>query len=88
MEKSFIKVFAKNKERIVPLNETARDFIADYLKVRPKRDNVPNIFVSTNRKQSALTEQGLYDLFNDLRKEVPFAKKITPQILRHTFFAR
>jgi len=85
LEKSFIKVFAKNKERIVPLNETARDFIADYLKVRPKRDNVPQVFVSTNRKQSALTEQGLYDLFNDLRKQIHFNKKITPQILRHTF---
>jgi len=85
MDKRYIKVFAKSKERIVSLNETVKEFLADYLKVRPKRENVPQVFVSTNRKQSALTEQGLYDLFRDLRKQIHFQKKVTPQILRHTF---
>ncbi len=37
LERSYIKVFAKNKERIVPLNATAKDFITDYLELRPKR---------------------------------------------------
>ncbi len=34
LERGYIRVFAKNKERIVPLNETVKDFLADYLKVR------------------------------------------------------
>lgn len=80
----YIRVSAKNKERIVPLNETALDFLNDYLKVRPKR-TVDNIFVSTNRKGSALTEQGLADVFTQLRKRVKFKKRLSPQILRHTF---
>jgi len=84
LDKGYIRVFSKNKERIVPLNETARDFLSDYLKVRPKR-TVDNLFVSTNRKNGALTEQGLGDLFRDLRKKVKFKKKLCPQVLRHTF---
>ncbi|HOW36291.1 MAG TPA: tyrosine-type recombinase/integrase [Candidatus Omnitrophota bacterium] len=86
-EKGYIKVSAKNKERLVPLCDTAKSFLLDYLKIRPKRVLVDNIFVSTNRKSSALTQQGLYDLFLDLRKLVQFRikKKLSPQILRHTF---
>ncbi|TRZ95296.1 hypothetical protein D4R78_04155 [bacterium] len=84
LEKGYIKVSAKNKERIVPLNETARDFLVDYLKVRPIR-KVDNVFVSSNRSDSALTEQGLADVFRELRKIVKFQKKVSPQILRHTF---
>lgn len=84
IERGYIKVSAKNKERIIPLNETVIDFLSDYLKVRPKR-TVDNVFVSTNRKDSALTEQGLGDVFRDLRKRVKFHKEFSPQILRHTF---
>ena len=84
LERGFIKVYAKNKERIVPLNETAIDFLKDYLKVRPVR-TVDNVFVSSNRRTKALTTGGLYDLFRDLRKVVKFHKNVSPQILRHTF---
>lgn len=84
IERSYIKVFAKNKERIIPLNSTVKEYLVDYLKVRPKR-NVDYLFVSTHRKLSSLTQQGLYDIFSDLQKRVPFHKRITPQILRHTF---
>lgn len=80
----YIRVSAKNKERLIPLNETALDFLKDYLKVRPNR-TVDNIFVSTNRRDSALTEQGLADVFRELRTRVKFKKKLSPQILRHTF---
>ena len=85
LERGYIRVFAKNKERLVPLNETVIEFLKDYLKIRPKRKEVENIFVSTNRKDSALTHQGLYDLFSELRLRVPIRKRISPQILRHTF---
>lgn len=84
IERGYIKVSAKNKERIIPLNETVIDFLSDYLKVRPKR-TVDNVFVSTSKRNSALTEQGLGDVFRDLRKKVKFHKKFSPQILRHTF---
>jgi len=85
LERGSIKVYAKNKERLIPLNETAKEYLIDYLKVRPKRDGINNVFVSTNRKASALTGQGLYDLFRELRKKSNIHKKISPQILRHTF---
>jgi len=84
LERGSIKVSAKNKERLVPLNETVVDFLSSYLKVRPER-TVDNVFVSTNRRDSALTEQGLADVFRDLKKKVKFHKRLSPQILRHTF---
>jgi len=84
LERGFIKVYAKNKERIVPLNEAAVAFIKDYLKVRPER-TVDNVFVSSCKRNKALTSAGLYELFSDLRKVVKFHKHVSPQILRHTF---
>lgn len=84
LERGCIKVSAKNKERLLPLNETAIDFLKDYIKVRPER-TVDNVFVSTNDKNSALTEKGLAMVFKDLRSKLSFTKKVSPQILRHTF---
>lgn len=84
-ERGYIRVFAKNKERMIPLNATVREYLLDYLKVRPKRDKIDNLFVSTNRSNSPLTDQGLYDLFWDLRTKIKFKKHISPQVLRHTF---
>lgn len=84
LERGYIRVFAKNKERLVPLNETVKGFVADYLKVRPRR-KIDILFVSTNRANAALTGQGLADIFVELRSKVNINKKISPQILRHTF---
>jgi len=83
LERGYIKVSAKNKERLVPLNSTAKEFLVDYLKARPER-GVDYLFVSTNRN-GGLTSQGLYDIFKNLKQQVNFHKKISPQILRHTF---
>ncbi len=85
MERGYIRVFAKNKERIIPLNDTVKEFLDDYLKVRPHKDGINSLFVSTNRRASALTQQGLYELFKELNQKVKFPKHISPQILRHTF---
>jgi site-specific recombinase XerD len=84
LERGYIKVSAKNKERLVPLNDTVKDFLGEYLKVRPKRV-IDNVFVSTSKSDSPLTEQGLADVFRELKSKVKFRKKISPQILRHTF---
>jgi len=85
LERSYIRVSAKNKERIVPLNDTVREYIGDYIKVRPKRVGVDNLFVSTNRKASALTGRGVNILFKELKARVKLKKRLSPQILRHTF---
>ncbi len=84
-ERGYIRVFAKNKERIIPLNDTVKEYLLDYLKVRPKRDKVDYIFVSTHNKTSPLTIQGLYDIFTELKDKLRFKKHVSPQILRHTF---
>jgi integrase/recombinase XerD len=84
LEKGYMKVSAKNKERLIPLNETIVEYLKDYLKVRPER-TVNNVFVCTNRRDKPLTKEGLYNLFAELRGKLKLHKKICPQILRHTF---
>ncbi len=83
-ERGTIKVSAKNKERLIPLNETVISFMKDYIKVRPYR-TVDNLFVSTNRRNSALTSEGLADVFKELKRKANIQKNFSPQILRHTF---
>lgn len=84
LNRGYIRVYAKSKERLIPLNETVKSFLEDYLKVRPKR-KIDNLFVSTNRRNTPFTSQGLADVFAGLKKRVKFNKKLSPQILRHTF---
>ncbi len=84
LDKGYIKVSAKNKERLIPLNETVVEYLRDYLKVRPER-TVNNVFVCTNRRDKPLTKEGIYNLFAELRRKLKLHKKICPQILRHTF---
>lgn len=84
IDKKYIRVSAKNKERIVPIPETAMEFLKDYLKIRPER-TVNNIFVSTHRKDKPLTIVGLNLIFQELRKLCNINKPISAQILRHSF---
>lgn len=85
VEKAYIRVSAKRKERLVPLNDMARGFLKDYLDMRPKRVEHDFVFLSLKTKEAGLTGQGLTDVFAELKEKVSFNKKISPQILRHTF---
>jgi integrase/recombinase XerD len=84
----FVKVYGKgSKERIVPIGDTAKRAIEDYLNLgRPtlvKRQNTKTLFVNQHGRQ--LTRQGFWKILKKRALDVGITKKITPHTLRHSF---
>ncbi|MDH5666522.1 MAG: site-specific tyrosine recombinase XerD [Nitrospira sp.] len=85
---SCLRVIGKgSKERIVPMGQTARDLVAEYVAhVRPvllKGRVVRALFVS--RRAQALTRQGFWKLLRQRAQRAGIAKPISPHMLRHSF---
>ncbi|HSA61916.1 MAG TPA: site-specific tyrosine recombinase XerD [Nitrospiraceae bacterium] len=83
-----LRVIGKGaKERLVPMGETAREVLLDYvehvrptlLKGRPSRA----LFVS--RRGRALTRQAFWKLLRQRARRAGIAKPISPHMLRHSF---
>lgn len=55
VEKAYIRVSAKRKERLVPLNDTARGFLKGYLDMRPERVEHDFVFLSLKTREAGLT---------------------------------
>jgi integrase/recombinase XerD len=85
---SCLQVVGKGaKERIVPMGQTARDLVADYVAhVRPAllKGRVSRaLFVS--RRGQALTRQAFWKLLRQRAQRAGIAKPISPHMLRHSF---
>jgi integrase/recombinase XerD len=83
-----LRVMGKGaKERVVPIGQTARDVIIEYLehgrptllRGRPSR----SLFVS--RRGQALTRQAFWKLLRQRARRAGIAKPISPHMLRHSF---
>ncbi|HEV8131406.1 MAG TPA: site-specific tyrosine recombinase XerD [Acidobacteriota bacterium] len=76
-----------NKERIVPLGETAGRWIAEYLKKgRPLfLKGVASDFLFLSQQRKRLTRQRFWDLLKNHGKGVGISKMLSPHILRHSF---
>lgn len=84
----FVQCFGKgSKERIVPLGDTARDALEDYLNYgRPelvKRQATNTLFVNQHGRQ--LSRQGFWKILKKATLEAGISKNITPHTLRHSF---
>ncbi|WP_417834807.1 site-specific tyrosine recombinase XerD [Thalassospira xiamenensis] len=83
-----------NKERLVPLSDTARDALRDYLEVRASFIPVtkanqpgqsPYLFPSRG-KSGHLTRQMFLNMVKDLAAEAGIApSRVSPHVLRHSF---
>jgi integrase/recombinase XerD len=75
------------KERIVPMGQTARDLLVEYLDhVRPvllKRRSSRALFIS--RRGSGLTRQACWKLLLRQARRAGISKSISPHMLRHSF---
>ncbi len=85
---SCLRVVGKGaKERIVPMGQTARDLVVDYIAhVRPvllKGRASRALFVS--RRAQALTRQAFWKLLRQRARRAGIAKSISPHMLRHSF---
>ncbi|MGQ0696329.1 MAG: site-specific tyrosine recombinase XerD [Nitrospiraceae bacterium] len=83
-----LRVMGKGaKERVVPIGQTARDVLAEYLDhVRPTllRGRLSRaLFVS--RRGQALTRQAFWKLLRQRARRAGIAKPISPHMLRHSF---
>lgn len=89
IKESFIKVIGKgNKERLVPINEQAIQFIIDYknyvrnhLKIKKGEEDI--LFLS--RRGKRLSRQYIFMALQKLVVEAHIEKKISPHTLRHSF---
>ena len=87
LDMGFIQTIGKgNKERIIPIGDTAAYWIQQYLKhSRPQlvKGDLPELFVNFHGK--ALTRQGIWKNLKKLVLEAGIKKNITPHTLRHSF---
>lgn len=76
-----------NKERLVPIGESARQQVGDYLEsVRPRLDLLkksPHIFLS--RLGNAMSRQAFWNIIKKRALMAAIRKNISPHTLRHSF---
>jgi integrase/recombinase XerD len=88
-ELGFVKVIGKgDKERLVPIGNTALKFIAIYRNqirshVKIKKGNEDILFL--NRRGAALTRQMIFFLLRALVRDAGIKKKVSPHTFRHSF---
>lgn len=84
---SFIRCTNHGKERIIPLGNLAKEAIEIYIeKARSSLlKNKQHDFVFINHHGNPLTRQGFWKILKTLSEKANIEKKITPQILRHSF---
>ena len=77
-----------DRERMVPLNEPARDAVRAYLDVRERwvRGELSNAFLFPGRAGRALTRQRFFQLLKELAGAAGIeARRVSPHVLRHAF---
>lgn len=71
-----------DKQRLVPMSDTAIQRIREYIKVRPS-SHVANIFL--NNRGSALTRVTVFNIIKSVALVANITKTISPHTLRHSF---
>jgi integrase/recombinase XerD len=88
-ELGFIKVVGKgDKERLVPIGNTALKFIGIYrgqvrVHMPIKKGNEDVLFL--NRRGAGLTRQMIFIVLKDLVREAGISKTVSPHTFRHSF---
>lgn len=87
MKMSYIRCNERNKERIIPFGNTAKQSMAVYLengrKELMKDKDCDELFVNCSGK--AMSRQGFWKVLKSYAKEAGVDVDITPQTLRHSF---
>ncbi|KON92617.1 site-specific tyrosine recombinase XerD [Rossellomorea marisflavi] len=85
----FIRCIGKgNKERIIPIGQTAMNVLGDYLehsrlKLRSGRERDDHLFL--NHHGRGMSRQGFWKNLKALQKKANIEKELTPHTLRHSF---
>ena len=86
-EHGFIRVVGKgDKERVIPLNEMAKDALKAYLDVRPlPADADSDDLVFLNRFGRSLSRQSMFNMVKVQALLADVRKEISPHTFRHSF---
>lgn len=88
-EEGYIRVIGKgNKERIVPIGETARKAVCNYIEGRRQQVKVKkeaSDIVFLNHHGNKLTRVAIFTMVKDLAKIAGITKEISPHTFRHSF---
>ena len=88
-EEGFLRILGKgNKERLVPIGQTALRYIHLYINeirchVPPKKDFANYVFLNSSGKR--LTRHMIFLIVKELAQKVGLRKTISPHTLRHAF---
>lgn len=84
IEGGFVRCVGKgDKERIVPLGESAAQAVADYMKSRRPRKPTNYLFLSY--RGGPLTRMGFWKILKAYGIKAGIRKKLTPHVMRHSF---
>ncbi|MHB1376620.1 MAG: site-specific tyrosine recombinase XerD [Candidatus Humimicrobiaceae bacterium] len=90
-EENLIRCIGKgNKERIVPVGETAIHYLKTYIKtarfnMQNTKSNKSTDFCFLNKNGSKLTRQGFWKILKKYEKEFNINKRIYPHLFRHSY---
>jgi len=89
LESSFLRTLGKgSKERIVPLGDSAIDYLETYLReARPHflRGRLANPFLFLTQQGGPMTRQYFWQLIVRYGRKCSLNKKLSPHVLRHSF---
>lgn len=88
LEDKMVKVFGKgSKERIIPTNDYALEYLKDYLQFGRGEllGTKTSEYVFISSRHSKITRQAFFKIIKKLCEEAGIKKNISPHILRHSF---
>ena len=89
LSEQLLKVIGKgNKERFVPISQTAKKLIVQYIEFvrnsnKVKKGHEDTLFINNRGKK--LTRIMIYTILNSISQEIGIKKKVSPHVLRHSF---
>lgn len=87
LSSGYIKVKKKNKERAIPISNTALKYLKEYVEdIRPlliKTEEEPSLFINANGQK--MTRQGFWKILKQYKDEAKIEKELTPHTIRHSF---
>lgn len=88
LTEDFIHVFGKgDKDRIIPINQTAHDFLSIYIEYyRPLLlKNKDSEYLFINNRMQKISRQGFFKILKSLCIQKGITKEVSPHVLRHSF---
>ena len=89
LSEQLLKVIGKgNKERFVPISQTAKKLVVQYIEFvrnsnKVKKGHEDTLFINNRGKK--LTRIMIFTILNSIAKEIGIKKKVSPHVLRHSF---